>query len=153
MVDNCLPYMTIFTILKGYSEFSSNFILEKGTEGICGEVVSVLCGRGEDFCLCNRWFCYSIDLGDLFWGHIFGVVCWFSLRHEFVACIDLEVGPSSVWVRHSPVPHTPHFDLPLFCIQSLRCDPSVSWTQGARTRSERRGPVNKVWQDRVILII
>ena len=116
-------------------------------------LVPVLCGRGEDFCLCNRQFCYSIDFGELFWSHWFCVVIRFCLRHESVACIDLGVGPNSVLVQHSPVPYTLHFYLPPFCIQSLRCDLRVSWTQEACPRRKRRVTVNQVWQDRVILII
>ena len=104
---------------------------------------------------------FACVIGNLlyhrFWGIVLEywlcVVIRFCLRHESVACINLGVGPNSVLVQHSPVPYTLHFDLPLFCIQSLRCDLRVSWTQEASPRRKRRVAVNQVWQDRVILII
>ena len=137
-----------FEVLLWFYQF--NFF-RKVPKEFARELVSVLFGRGEDFCLCNRQFCYSIDFGELFWSHWFCVVIRF-FRHESVACIDFGVGSNSVLVQHRPVPYTRHFYLPPF-LQSLRCDLRVSWTQEASPRRKGRMAVNQVWQDRVILII
>ena len=48
-----------------------------------------------------------------------------------LACMDFRVEPMSVRVRPRPTPHALQLSLPPFGIQSLRCDPRVSWTQGA----------------------
>ena len=120
MVDIVFSTMTILTILKDYSDFS-NFILEKGAKGIyqyCpGEVKIFACVIGN--------LHYSIDLGDLFWSQWFGVVIRFSLRHECVACFNLGVEPTSVWVWHNPVPHT----LPFFSSSILHPEPQM-WSKG-----------------------
>ena len=107
-------------------------------------IVSVLCGRGEDFCLCNRQFLLFHRFGGIVFESLILCVTRFSLRHESVAYIDLGVGPNSVLVQHSPVPYMLHFDLPPFCIQSLRCDLRVSWTQQASPCRKRHVTVNQV---------
>ena len=55
MVDIVLQTMTILTVLKDNSDFS-NFIFQKVPKEFARVLVSVLCGRGEDFCLCTRLF-------------------------------------------------------------------------------------------------